>query len=50
MYRIAIRLTYAFTDRIAVSLTERYTRNDSNMATYDYDRNVIGLLFTYGVI
>jgi tetratricopeptide (TPR) repeat protein len=43
-------IQYVINEKMAVSLTESFTNNDSNLVEYDYDRNVIGLLFTYGVI
>ena len=50
MQRYSFKIHYAVTDRIVATLSESYTRNDSNMADYDYDRNIIGLLLTYGVL
>jgi len=50
MQRYSLKVHYSVTDRIIVTLSENYTRNDSNMADYDYNRNIIGLLLTYGVI
>jgi tetratricopeptide (TPR) repeat protein len=50
MQRYSIKIHYAVTDRIVATLSESYTRNDSNLADYDYRRNIIGLLLTYGVL
>jgi len=50
MQRYSLKIHYAVTDRIVVTLSESYTRNDSNLADYDYRRNIIGLLLTYGVL
>jgi tetratricopeptide (TPR) repeat protein len=50
MQRYGFKIHYLVTDRILLTLSERYTRNDSNLADYDYSRNVIGLLLTYGIL
>ncbi len=43
-------LTYKLSDRFIVYLTDDYTTNDSNLDTYEYDRNVVGLLLTYTLL
>ncbi len=48
--KYGLTIQYVINDKMAVSLTESFTNNDSNLAEFDYDRNVIGVLFTYGVI
>jgi tetratricopeptide (TPR) repeat protein len=50
MQRYSFKIHYSVTDRIVATLSESYTRNDSNLADYDYRRNIIGLLLTYGVL
>jgi hypothetical protein len=49
MQKYAINVQYALTEKMAVTLKESYTYNDSNLRDYDYSRNLIGLLLTYGV-
>jgi tetratricopeptide (TPR) repeat protein len=48
--KYGLTIQYVINEKMAVSLIESFTNNDSNLVEYDYDRNVIGLLFTYGVI
>ena len=48
--KYGLTIQYVINDKMAVSLTESFTNNDSNLVEYDYDRNVIGVLFTYGLI
>jgi tetratricopeptide (TPR) repeat protein len=45
-----LSLQYQLNEKMALTFTERFTKNDSNIVSYDYDRNVLGLLFTYGII
>ena len=42
--------TYKPTDRFIIYLTDDYTNNDSNLDTFQYERNVIGLLLTYTLL
>lgn len=46
----SIVLTYSLTDKITIYLTDDYTSNDSNLNTFEYDRNVIGLLLTIALL
>jgi hypothetical protein len=48
MQRYSFKIHYVVTDRIVATLSESYTRNDSNMPEYDYSRSITGLLLTYG--
>lgn len=50
MQRYSLRIHYAVTDRMVVTLSNSYTRNESNLPDYDYKRNITGLLLTYGIL
>ncbi len=50
MQRYAVSLQYSLGKNMAVTLTESYTFNDSNIDDFEYQRNIIGILFTYGLI
>jgi hypothetical protein len=50
MQQYSVRLTYLFSERMAVSLVESYTINDSNLSIFDYERNIIGIFLTVGVL
>ncbi len=43
-------ITYRISDKMTLYLTDDYTSNDSNLNTFEYDRNVIGLLFTVALL
>ncbi len=43
-------ITYRISDKMTLYLTEDYTSNDSNLNTFEYDRNVIGLLLTVALL
>ncbi len=43
-------VTYRISDKLTLYLTEDYTSNDSNLDTFEYDRNVIGLLLTAALL
>jgi len=47
-YKLNIR--YLINTRMAVSITENYTRNDSSLVDFDYKRNMIGVFLTYSLI
>jgi tetratricopeptide (TPR) repeat protein len=50
MQQYGLNLLYAINNKMAVMLTENYTRNDSNLLEFDYHRNIIGILFTYSLM
>jgi tetratricopeptide (TPR) repeat protein len=50
MQQYSARLTYIFSRRISATLSDSYTRNDSNLAGFDYERNIVGLFITVGVL
>ncbi|MEN8264627.1 MAG: tetratricopeptide repeat protein [Nitrospirota bacterium] len=50
MQKYALSLQYSLSKKMAVTLTGSYTFNDSNIEDFEYQRNIIGLLFTYGLI
>lgn len=50
MQQYSIRLTYLLSKRMAISLTESYIINDSNLILFDYKRNITGLFLTVGVL
>jgi hypothetical protein len=43
-------LHYQLSEKLAVTLSEMYIDNRSNIGSYDYDRNIIGAMLTWGVI
>jgi hypothetical protein len=49
MQQYALNFFYLLNNKMTVTLTESYTRNDSNLVDFDYHRNIIGLLFTYSI-
>ena len=50
MQQYSVRLTYLLSKRLAISLTESYTINESNLSIFDYDRSITGLFLTVGVL
>jgi len=50
MQKYTLRLTYMINKQMAVTVSESYTRNDSNLREFDYERNIIGLILTVGII
>jgi tetratricopeptide (TPR) repeat protein len=50
MQEYALYIQYMMADRLTVTLMDSYTKNDSNLREFDYDRNIVGILFTYGII
>ncbi len=50
MQQYALSLQYSLSKKMAVTATGSYTLNDSNIDEYEYQRNIIGLLFTYSLI
>ncbi len=50
MQQYSINFQYAITDKLTATLSGSYTLNDSNIADYHYERNILGFMLTYGVI
>jgi tetratricopeptide (TPR) repeat protein len=50
MEQYSISFQYAITDKLTATLSGSYTKNDSNIADYEYDRNIVGFMLTYGII
>lgn len=50
MQKYGLSIRYIINKRFMATLSEQYTRNDSNISVYDYERNTVGLFFTYRVI
>ena len=50
MQKYTVSLQYSLSQKMAVTLTGSYTLNDSNIEDFEYQRNIIGLLFSYGLI
>ncbi|VAX32437.1 hypothetical protein MNBD_NITROSPIRAE02-107 [hydrothermal vent metagenome] len=49
LQQYSLRLTYLISERVNVSITESYIVNDSNLAIFDYRRNLTGIFLTIGV-
>jgi tetratricopeptide (TPR) repeat protein len=43
-------LTYSFSERFTVYISDDYIRNDSNIFLFDYKRNIVGIYLTVGVL
>ena len=43
-------LTYSYSERITVYISDDYIRNDSNIFLFDYKRNIVGIYLTVGVL
>jgi tetratricopeptide (TPR) repeat protein len=50
MQKYAVLLQYSINNKLAVTVADTYIRNDSNLVDFDYERNIIGVLFTYGLL
>ena len=50
MQKYSVKLTYTINERMAVTFSESYTRNDSNLREFDYERNMVGVILTVGII
>ena len=48
--KYSVVLAYKVTDRIALYLSEDFTVNDSNLSSFDYTRNIIGLYLTASIL
>jgi len=48
MYRLDLH--YQLAENFALTLSETYIDNRSNNTTFDYDRNIIGAMVTWGAI
>jgi hypothetical protein len=46
----SISFQYAITDKVTATLSGSYTLNDSNISDYHYERHIIGIMLTYGLI
>jgi Tfp pilus assembly protein PilF len=50
MQKYQVSLQYVLNNKMSVTLNDTYIRNDSNLVDFDYERNVVGVLFTYGLL
>ncbi len=50
MHQFSLMLTYLISERVAVSITDTHTVNDSNLKDYDYKRNIMGIFLTGGLL
>ncbi len=46
----SLTLTYLLSGTMSVSVTEYFTRNNSNLGIFDYKRNITGIFLTIGVL
>ncbi|MEC4686470.1 MAG: tetratricopeptide repeat protein [Nitrospirota bacterium] len=50
MQQYSLRLIYFISERMSASVTESYTVNDSNIALFNYKRNITGIFLTIDVL
>jgi hypothetical protein len=50
MQEYSLGLTYLLTKRIALSVREDYTMNNSNLSGFDYSRSITGIFVSLGVL
>lgn len=47
IWYFSVELEKKLTDRLSVEIAYRYVNNDSNVAVFDYDREILGFYVTY---